>query len=132
MTYAKLVRKTTQEATSFQELRNFLTNFIPTGLLQNVLHWHIVDTQSFPLEIPSYPKLWNGAYSRPERYTFADAIEIVRQVGLFSVFCFTNLHMYLLYVSDVFVPNSSYAKRRGINVLAELDVPGHAESWYEF
>ncbi|XP_042036863.1 beta-hexosaminidase 3-like isoform X1 [Salvia splendens] len=66
----------------------------------NVLHWHIVDTQSFPLELPSYPKLWNGAYSITERYMFADAEEIV-----------------------------SYAKRRGINVLAEIDVPGHTESW---
>ncbi|KAJ4702610.1 Beta-hexosaminidase [Melia azedarach] len=66
----------------------------------NVLHWHIVDTQSFPLEIPSYPKLWDGAYSTSERYTVADAAEIV-----------------------------SYAQRRGVNVLAELDVPGHAASW---
>ncbi|KAH0713897.1 hypothetical protein KY289_009856 [Solanum tuberosum] len=66
----------------------------------NVLHWHIVDTQSFPLEIPSFPKLWNGAYSSSERYTVADASEIVR-----------------------------YAGRCGINVLAELDVPGHAKSW---
>lgn len=66
----------------------------------NVLHWHIVDTQSFPLEIPSYPHLWDGAYSVSERYTFSDAAEIV-----------------------------SYAQRRGINVLAELDVPGHALSW---
>ncbi|XP_010251932.1 PREDICTED: beta-hexosaminidase 3-like [Nelumbo nucifera] len=66
----------------------------------NVLHWHIVDSQSFPLEIPSFPKLWNGAYSASERYTMVDAAEIVR-----------------------------YAQRRGINVLAEFDVPGHAMSW---
>ncbi|XP_020263422.1 beta-hexosaminidase 3 [Asparagus officinalis] len=66
----------------------------------NVLHWHIVDTQSFPLQIPSYPKLWNGAYSSVERYTIADAVDIVH-----------------------------YAERRGINVLAEIDVPGHALSW---
>ncbi|CAK9181757.1 unnamed protein product [Ilex paraguariensis] len=66
----------------------------------NVLHWHIVDSQSFPLEIPSYPKLWDGAYSISERYTMADAAEIV-----------------------------TYAQRRGINVLAEIDVPGHALSW---
>ncbi|EPS72439.1 hypothetical protein M569_02319, partial [Genlisea aurea] len=66
----------------------------------NVLHWHIVDRESFPLYIPSYPKLWDGAYSKSERYTFADAAEIVK-----------------------------YAKRRGVNVLAELDVPGHARSW---
>ncbi|XP_022743306.1 beta-hexosaminidase 3-like [Durio zibethinus] len=66
----------------------------------NVLHWHIVDSQSFPLEIPSYPKLWDGAYSPSERYTVADAAEVV-----------------------------SYAQQRGINVLAEIDVPGHARSW---
>ncbi|XP_010528624.2 PREDICTED: beta-hexosaminidase 3 [Tarenaya hassleriana] len=66
----------------------------------NVLHWHIVDTQSFPLEIPSFPKLWDGSYTASERYTMADASEIV-----------------------------SYAQRRGIHVLAEIDVPGHALSW---
>ncbi|RVX23908.1 Beta-hexosaminidase 3 [Vitis vinifera] len=75
---------------------------------KNVLHWHIVDTQSFPLEIPSFPKLWNGAYSISERYTMADAAEIVRQV-----------------ISDF------YAQRRGISVLAEIDVPGHALSWLQ-
>jgi hexosaminidase len=52
--------------------------------MQNVLHWEIVDTQSFPLEIPSYPHLWDGAYSVSERYTFSDAAEIVRQVILLS------------------------------------------------
>lgn len=66
----------------------------------NVLHWHIVDTQSFPLEIPSLPKLWDGAYSPLERYTMNDAEEIIR-----------------------------YAQIRGINVLAEIDAPGHARSW---
>ncbi|KAK8672236.1 hypothetical protein V6N13_110609 [Hibiscus sabdariffa] len=66
----------------------------------NVLHWHIIDEESFPLEVPSYPKLWNGAYTKWERYTVEDASEIV-----------------------------SFAKMRGIHVMAEVDVPGHAESW---
>ncbi|CAL5363579.1 unnamed protein product [Camellia sinensis] len=66
----------------------------------NVLHWHIIDEQSFPLEIPSYPNLWSGAYTKWERYTIEDAQEIV-----------------------------NFAKMRGINVMAEVDVPGHAESW---
>ncbi|XP_008245392.1 PREDICTED: beta-hexosaminidase 1 [Prunus mume] len=66
----------------------------------NVLHWHVIDRESFPLEVPSYPKLWKGSYTKWERYTVEDAIEIV-----------------------------SFAKTRGISVMAEVDVPGHAESW---
>ncbi|XP_057424173.1 beta-hexosaminidase 1-like [Lotus japonicus] len=66
----------------------------------NVLHWHIIDEQSFPLEIPSYPNLWKGSYTEWERYTVEDAYEIV-----------------------------NFSKMRGINVMAEVDVPGHGESW---
>ncbi|KAG2403854.1 Beta-hexosaminidase 1 [Vigna angularis] len=66
----------------------------------NVLHWHIIDEESFPLEVPTYPDLWKGSYTRWERYTVEDAYEIV-----------------------------NFAKMRGINVMAEVDVPGHAESW---
>ncbi|XP_027928598.1 beta-hexosaminidase 1 isoform X3 [Vigna unguiculata] len=66
----------------------------------NVLHWHIIDEESFPLEVPTYPDLWKGSYTKWERYTVEDAYEIV-----------------------------NFAKMRGINVMAEVDVPGHAESW---
>ncbi|KAG6420331.1 hypothetical protein SASPL_116855 [Salvia splendens] len=66
----------------------------------NVLQWHIIDEESFPLEVPSFPNLWKGAYTKWERYTIDDASEIV-----------------------------DFAKQRGINVMAEVDVPGHAESW---
>ncbi|KAF7113735.1 hypothetical protein RHSIM_RhsimUnG0108400 [Rhododendron simsii] len=107
----------------------------------NVLHWHIVDSQSFPLEIPSYPNLWNGAYSIPERYTMADAAEVVRQV-ISAFFCRLNGYMipYLCFIHFLYSKVKpelssnhfsfcSYAQRRGINVLAEIDVPGHAQSW---
>ena len=35
----------------------------------NVLHWHMVDIQSFPFESKTSPKLWEGAYSPSQRYT---------------------------------------------------------------
>ncbi|KAL5731957.1 beta-N-acetylhexosaminidase [Ranunculus cassubicifolius] len=96
--YRGLLIDTSRHYQPLPMIKNVIDAMAYTKL--NVLHWHIVDKQSFPLEIPSYPKLWNGAYSAAERYTMADAAEIVQ-----------------------------YAKKRGINVLAELDVPGHALSW---
>ena len=44
----------------------------------NVLHWHIVDDQSFPVQLYSYPKLQTqGAYSNQERYTQLDIVDLV-------------------------------------------------------
>ncbi|XP_077228004.1 beta-hexosaminidase 3-like [Tasmannia lanceolata] len=96
--YRGLLIDTSRHYQPLPMIKNVIDAMTYTKL--NVLHWHIVDTQSFPLEIPSYPKLWNGAYSLSERYTMADAVEIVQ-----------------------------YAQRRGVNILAEIDVPGHAFSW---
>ncbi|KAG2322114.1 hypothetical protein Bca52824_015327 [Brassica carinata] len=70
-------------------------HYLPLPVMKNV-----IDSMTYTKLIPSYPKLWNGAYSPTQRYTFEDAAEIV-----------------------------NYAGRRGIHVLAEIDVPGHALSW---
>ncbi len=66
----------------------------------NVLHWHIVDSPSFPYESKTWPLLWNGAYSVYERYSQKDMLGIVE-----------------------------FAKERGIRVIPEFDMPGHADSW---
>jgi hexosaminidase len=65
----------------------------------NVLHWHIVDAQSWPLESPSWPKLWDGAFSPHERYTTDDVAAIV-----------------------------AFARERGVRVIFEMDHPGHLSS----
>ncbi|KAJ7505796.1 glycoside hydrolase family 20 protein [Mycena galericulata] len=63
----------------------------------NTFHWHIVDSQSFPLVLPEFPELaQQGAYSATEVYSAADVQDIV-----------------------------SYAAARGIDVLMEIDSPGH-------
>eukprot|EP01084_Bolivina_argentea_P020345 37837_1 len=66
----------------------------------NVLHWHVTDSPSFPIESKLFPNLWNGAYSNYERFTQSDVAAIVK-----------------------------YAKYRGIRVMPEFDIPGHAQSW---
>ncbi|KAF4350676.1 hypothetical protein G4B88_015400 [Cannabis sativa] len=92
----------------------------------NVLHWHVIDEQSFPIEIPSYPNLWRGSYTKWERYTVEDAIEIVNYAKLRGTFLALDLN--LLSFWDLF-PDYIYALWAGINIMAEVDVPGHAESW---
>mmetsp|Transcript_3994 Transcript_3994/g.8994 ORF Transcript_3994/g.8994 Transcript_3994/m.8994 type:complete len:532 (-) Transcript_3994:311-1906(-) len=79
-------------------LRNLL-DAMPAQKL-NVLHWHAVDAQSFPLDTPSEPTLVKGAYSPSMVYSMADVAEL-----------------------------QSYARDRGVMLLLEVDVPGHAASW---
>ncbi|KAL4070042.1 glycoside hydrolase family 20 protein [Scleroderma yunnanense] len=63
----------------------------------NTFHWHITDSQSFPLEVAEYPELaQNGAYSPQEVYSESDVQYVV-----------------------------SYAAARGIDVMLEIDTPGH-------
>jgi len=63
----------------------------------NTFHWHIVDSQSFPLIIPGLEVLAEkGAYNNKAVYTPADIKEIV-----------------------------AYANARGIDVFPEIDTPGH-------
>eukprot|EP01103_Thecamoeba_quadrilineata_P000432 TRINITY_DN1036_c0_g1_i2.p1 TRINITY_DN1036_c0_g1~~TRINITY_DN1036_c0_g1_i2.p1 ORF type:complete len:454 (-),score=70.64 TRINITY_DN1036_c0_g1_i2:369-1730(-) len=67
----------------------------------NTLHWHITDAESFPLEIESYP--------------------LLSQKGAWS----PNFVYNQSFVQDVV----SYAQQRGVRVLPEFDMPGHAYSW---
>src|SRR5690606_14536370 len=65
----------------------------------NVFHWHAVDAESFPIISSSEPNLSKGAYAPSARYSSSDIQEIV-----------------------------TYAKKRGVRVVVEFDVPGHAAS----
>ncbi|KZV60321.1 glycoside hydrolase family 20 protein [Peniophora sp. CONT] len=64
---------------------------------KNVFHWHVVDSQSFPLEVPGYTDITEkGAYDSESVYTAEDVEEII-----------------------------NYAGERGIDVMMEIDTPGH-------
>ena len=68
----------------------------------NSLHWHLVDSQSWPVALESYPHMIKDAYSNDEVYSKND----------------------LKYIVD-------YARARGVRVIPEIDMPGHARAGWK-
>lgn len=69
----------------------------------NVFHWHVVDSHSFPLVIPSEPELAaKGSYGPQMQYTPADVKRVVE-----------------------------FGFQHGVRVMPEIDSPGHTGSWAE-
>ena len=75
----------------------------------NVLHWHAIDSQSFPIESKKYPLLSEKGQFKPH-----------------SHFCASDSCAYSQ--SDI-RGLISYARARGVRVLLEIDTPGHSKSW---
>ncbi|XP_047315030.1 beta-hexosaminidase 2-like [Impatiens glandulifera] len=69
----------------------------------NVFHWHISDSHSFPMVLPSEPDLAaKGSYGVDMQYSIEDVNKVV-EFGL----------------------------EHGVRVLPEIDMPGHTGSWAE-
>jgi hexosaminidase len=67
----------------------------------NVLHWHLDDSQSWPVHLETFPQMTKDAYSARETFSKHDIQDII-----------------------------SYARNRAVRVIPEVDMPGHsAAGW---
>ena len=70
----------------------------------NILHIHISDSASFPVELSSQPNItYFGAYSEQDAYSLAELAELVR-----------------------------YCHERGVMILPEIDGPSHVAAGFEW
>ncbi|KAJ5218177.1 uncharacterized protein N7498_000276 [Penicillium cinerascens] len=68
----------------------------------NVLHWHLDDAQSWPVQMRTYPEMTKDAYSAREQYSRSDILRII-----------------------------AYARSQGVRIIPEVDMPGHAVSGWQ-
>lgn len=68
----------------------------------NVLHWHLDDAQSWPMQMSTYPEMTKDAYSAREQYSRSDMLRVI-----------------------------AYARSRGVRVIPEVDMPGHSSSGWK-
>ena len=84
----------------------------------NVLHWHLTDDEGWRIQIKSFPKLTEvGAWN-------------VKKVGYFGTFSPPAANEPKnhggFYTQDDIKEVVQYAKERFVNILPEIDVPGHS------
>ena len=97
----------------------FVTAFIDWMALHklNVLHWHLTDDQAWRLEIRKYPRLTHvGAWRVPAGAARKDLDPKTGKPRLYGGF----------YSQATVRSIVAYAAERGITIVPEIDMPGHA------
>lgn len=100
--YRSIMLDTGRNFLSVKTLKNTIKAMAASKL--NTLHWHIADSQSFPLELKSLPELsFLGAYAPEKVYSSKD-------------------------VSDLL----TFAQTYGVRIIPEFDAPAHVgEGWQD-
>ncbi len=82
----------------------------------NYLHWHLVDDQSFPIEIRSVPSLHQAGAGWLGYIHNQEVSECSQPPGRF-------------YKQGDIAELVEFARSRGVRIVPELDLPAHARSW---
>ncbi len=86
----------------------------------NVFHWHLVDDQGWRIEIKKYPKLTEvGAWREKTLIGHADSP---------PPFKYDNVKHGGFYTQDDIREIVQYATARGITIVPEIEMPGHAQA----
>lgn len=99
-----------------EEVKRYIDDMVKYKF--NVLHWHLTDDQGWRIEIKSYPRLTSvGAWRVNKTGTFGNftkpEADEARDYGGY-------------YTQDDIREIVQYAKERQVNILPEIDVPGHS------
>ncbi|BFG02625.1 chitooligosaccharidolytic beta-N-acetylglucosaminidase-like [Drosophila madeirensis] len=97
-----LLLDTARHFVPLQHVRRTLDGMAASKM--NVLHWHVVDAHSFPLEITRVPQMQRyGAYSSAQTYSRKQVVELMK-----------------------------YARLRGVRIIVEIDGPAHTNSGWQW
>lgn len=86
----------------------------------NRLHWHLTDDQGWRIEIPEYPKLTEVGSRRSGSLVTRGGYD-----GQKAVFDDTPYGEGMFYTQKDLREIVAYAKARGIEIIPEIDLPGH-------
>ena len=102
----------------------FILKFVDAMAAQklNRLHWHLVDSEGWRLEIKKYPKLTEVAKGTPASYPG----EIPTNPTVQAKFKYGHFHGGDYYTQDDVREIVRYAARRHITIIPEIEFPGHA------
>ncbi len=102
----------------------FMKKFIDTMALHklNRLHWHLVDSEGWRLEVKKYPKLTEVCKDFPAVYPGEDPSDKSRPAR----FMYGHFHGGGYYTQDEIRDIVQYAKDRHIEIMPEIEFPGHS------
>lgn len=88
---------------------------VMASLKMNVFHWHLTDDQGWRIEIKKYPELAEKGSVR--KSTQLDVLNIKTDNNEYGKGCF--------YTREDIKEIVSYAKKLNIDIIPEIDLPGH-------